>query len=187
MNWFSVRGGAKKPPKNDEGWTTADRRAWAELSLARVIDALAQQREELNGIRTRAVTFTAFVISASAFLVGVGIEGAAVADRNGWFYPIAVLGTVLFALLAILLIAIVLPRQKFRLLFLPDILMGWQHGDDSYEDYDTALWGLVLHLIPEMLQENEDGLETIRERYRWLLICAFLTLASWVGLVWMFA
>ncbi|MFP3590174.1 hypothetical protein SCB29_42175, partial [Paraburkholderia sp. SIMBA_055] len=56
------------------GWNVSDRRKWSEFAVAQGLDALKAQREELSGIRTRALTFTAFIITAAAFLVGVGLN-----------------------------------------------------------------------------------------------------------------
>ena len=74
--------------------------------------ALADQTDELNGIRNRAVSYMAFVGSATAFLVGTGLKAA---HRDAWFYSLAVLASAA-SLSTLALISLVLspygPRKR---------------------------------------------------------------------------
>ena len=95
--------------------------------------ALADQTDELNGIRTRAGSYMAFVGSATAFLVGTGLKAA---DRDAWFYALASVASTA-SLLTLVLIALVLdpyrPRKTRN--FLKNLrqrrLIGREANDDG--------------------------------------------------------
>src|SRR4051794_11682018 len=72
------------------------------------VRALKDQVDELSGIRTRLVSFLAFIGAATAFLVGSSLTRA---TRDGAFYGLASLGTIL--LIATIAIVIALLRPGF--------------------------------------------------------------------------
>jgi hypothetical protein len=70
---------------------------------------LDDQQDELKGMRDRAVSFTAFVGAATAFLVGTGLHAT---NRDVLFYILASLASALSALSIVLLIALLNPSSK---------------------------------------------------------------------------
>jgi len=162
-------------------WSTEDRSAWVQLAYEAGLESVKAQREELSGIRTRALTFTAFVATGTAFLVGRGL-GPGVA-RDGGFVTLSVIGTVCFVALAALLVVTVAPLFKFRFILEPRLLMDWLEGDQRAPSRTVALRGLVKTTLPAMLATNEKSLQVIRWLYRALLALALLTLTIWVAVV----
>lgn len=164
-------------------WNDDDRRDWIQLSYAAGVESLKAQREELAGMRQRAIMFTAFTITATGFLVGTGLSDA---TRAPTFYVWATVGTVLFAVLAGLLVALVAPFIQFKFVLYPDALMRWLEGTHAAPSRLIALRQLAVATLPNMLRHNASRLSIARWLYRGVLVSAVLTLASWVALVWMF-
>lgn len=174
---------ARLIPGKDQ-WSSSTRRAWLDFSVQSGVAAVNAQREELSGIRNRSLTFTAFIVAACGLLVGVGLNQR---DRPPAFFIVAVIGTALFAALAVLLILIVVPLFKFKFILEPDMLLRWQSGDSPAPSYDEARQALIIHTLAPMLDHNKKQLTTVRRLYLALLVTAFCTLGVWVGLVWVFA
>ncbi|MGC5224222.1 hypothetical protein ACPW96_16775 [Micromonospora sp. DT81.3] len=175
--------GASTGAKKD--WSHEDRVEWVQLSYEAGLETLKAQREELNGMRTRALAFVAFSATATAFLVGAGL-GSGV-TRDAAFFVLTGLGTLCFALLAVLLVSAVVPWVRFQFILIPSDLMDWMEGNKPAPDRLIALRRLATHTVPEMISANEVGLSKIRRRYRATLIVALLTLAIWVSVVWVFS
>lgn len=171
-----------------DSWSTnrshPDREDWVELAVDSGKASLVAQRDELSGMRTRAVAFGALTVSASAFLVGTGLGQA---DRSNWFFLVAGIGTLLFAVLAALLIAMVSPAFKFRFILDPRALIAWMEGDAPAPSRKVAMRKLAAETIPGMIDDNEKSLEVVRRLYRGVLVAAVATLGVWVALVWVFA
>lgn len=167
-------------------WTEDDRREWIELSYDAGLESLKAQREELSGIRQRAIMFTAFTLTATGFLVGTGL-GDPGDGRTAAFYTFAIVGTVLFGLLAVLLVGLVAPFISFKFVLMPDVLMRWLEGSQPAPSRLIALRQLTTQTVPDMLKFNAERLRVVRGLYRGVLITAVLTLACWVTVVWVFA
>lgn len=169
------------------GWSASDRRKWSEFAVAEGLDALKAQRGELSGIRTRALTFTAFIITAAAFLVGVGLNKTTAVTRTDLFFVLAFAGSLLFLALAVFAIVLVVPAFKFRFIIQPEVLMRWEGGERAAPGYDDAIRAFADETLASMIRDNEAQLVVIRRLYLCLLVCAFLTLANWALVVWLFA
>lgn len=161
-----------------------ERKDWYAFALAQGIRALDAQRDELSGIRTRAVSFTALTITASAFLVGTSLGHL---ERVFWFYFLAALGTLAFAGVAILLVRTVGPRTPFRFILEPDVLIDWTEGERRAPSIEIARRTLTKTTVPKMLEDNETSLKRIRRYYRSLLAVGVSTIGIWVAVVWIFA
>ncbi|GAA4492482.1 hypothetical protein [Microbacterium panaciterrae] len=186
------KGESLDPRENDESaelsaatqWTDDDRREWVQLSYNAGLETLKAQREEIAGMRQRAIMFTAFTITATGFLVGTGLSTTA---KTGAFFAWATVGTVLFGILAALLVALVAPLIQFKFVLLPDALMRWLEGTNPAPSRLIALRQLALVTVPGMVKFNRQRLSVARWFYRGVLVSAVLTLACWVTVVWMFA
>ncbi|MPV51443.1 hypothetical protein GCG21_15790 [Pseudactinotalea sp. HY160] len=161
-----------------------DRSEWVDLAVQVGLDSLAAQREELGGMRTRAVAFAALSVTAAAFLAGSGLAGA---SRTMWFYVLSGLGTLGFVLVAILLILTLSPLFNFRFILDPAVLMRWMEGDSPAPSKRIAMRMLAKDTIPGMLNSNEASLSRIRTLYRAELAAAVITLGLWLAVVWLFA
>ncbi|MDQ1111403.1 hypothetical protein QE418_000851 [Microbacterium testaceum] len=160
-----------------------DRAEWIELAVESGRASLLAQRDELSGMRTRAVAFGALTITASAFLVGTGLANA---QRNAVFYIIAALGTLAFASMAFFLWRMVAPKHEFKFILDPKALVDWVEGAQPAPSLRVAMRKLAVDTIPGMLNQNEASLNKIRGAYLKLLFSSIATLAIWVALVWIF-
>lgn len=161
-----------------------ERKEWYSFALAQGVRALDAQRDELSGIRNRAVSFTALTITAAAFLVGTSLGHL---DRNVWFYVLVLFGTVAFAGVAILLVLVVSPGVPFKFILEPDVLIDWTDGDNPAPSEGIAQRKLAKDTLPKMMDDNEQSLKHIRRHYRWLLAVGVTTIAIWIAVVWIFA
>ena len=168
-------------------WSTnrnhPDRADWLDLAVDAGRASLLAQREELSGMRTRAVAFGALTVTASAFLVGTGLANA---QRSFWFYVLAVVGTLGFVLLAGLLVAMVSPRYQFRFTLDPKALVAWMDGSTPAPSKRVAMRTLATKTLPDMMLDNERSLSRVRSLYRQVLGTAVVTLAVWILIVWVF-
>lgn len=176
-------GGEARVPNQ---WSEDDRREWVELAYEAGLESLKAQREELSGIRQRGIMFTAFTLTATGFLVGTGL-GTQDDGRMDGFYALATTGTVLFGILAVLLVGLVAPFIHFSFVLMPDALMRWMEGNQPAPSRLIALRQLATDTVPKMLKYNATRLRVARWLYRGVLITAVLTLACWVTVVWVFA
>lgn len=159
---------------------------WVELVYDAGIENLKAQRDELSGMRTRAVAVSAMTIAASGLLVGQGLSRS-VDGRSLWFYVLASTGTVGFVVLAALLTAMLLPAWKFQFLLDPAVLIRWTSDPVRPRTEAMALLRLTSHVLPSMIRFNEERLTSIRILYRSTLASAFATVGVWVTVIWIFA
>lgn len=156
-----------------------------DIAYAEAQAGLESQNEEVNNMRTRAVSFLAFVASATAFLAGVGVHVDA-AQKHGGFYWLA--GSATAASLATL------------------CLVGWLLSPWTtklYRHIDTTLLleKIIERDVPppskgEMLRElalrlntwqnsNLSAITRVRLLYQLVVLVGGLQLILWVGLVWL--
>lgn len=144
-------------------------------------------------MRTRAVAFFAFTVTATAFLVGAGLHGNGTSSatdpvtRVGAFYVLAFIGTGLFVATLVLLLLTTLPAIGFRFSFDPVVLANWVDGDTPAPSKLVLIRKLVRDVLPTMTSDNERSLRKVRWFYRGLLVVGSVGLILWTLLVWMFA
>lgn len=160
-----------------------DQRDLYQIAYQLGLRTLEDQRDELNGIRTRGGSFMAFVGSATAFLVGTSIQAA---SRDGLFYVIAVAATLCSTLALISLLALLRPKPfEFRLS--PGVLVDrWIEASVPRPSLDAFLRGLA-DLLEQMQGANEGLLRELRRRYVVLVGSGTLGLIAWTLLVWSYA
>jgi hypothetical protein len=144
---------------------------------------LDDQRAELQGMRTRSVQFTAFVGAATAFLVGTGLHAT---DRNALFYTLAAIASAISALSIVLLVLLLHPsnRKKWEYrMSAKSLINGWIETDVPPSEH-LFLRELALK-YDEMHTANESLLQSLRTRYRWLIIAGSAQVVIWAALVWL--
>jgi hypothetical protein len=159
---------------------SGDHQALYQVAYDLGLRTLEDQRDELNGIRTRAGSFTAFVGSATAFLVGTSVQGG---SRDALFYWIAVIATVCSTTAVGCLLALLRPRRfDFRLS--PGVLVErWIEASVPRPSMNAFLKGLA-ELLEKMQAKNEELLAKLRGWYMVLVASGALGLAMWTLLVW---
>jgi len=145
--------------------------------------ALNDQQDELKGMRDRAVGFTAFVGSATAFLVGTGLHSA---HRDVTFYALAGVASALSAVFILLLLALLRPwrKKKWHYRIEPKkLITGWIETEvppPSEADFFRAL----AETYDDMQSHNEDLLGVLRRWYRWLIVVGAAQVTVWAALAW---
>ncbi len=142
---------------------------------------LEDQIDELNGIRTRAVAYLAFVGTGTAFLVGASLRTL---NRDDTFYLLASIGT---ALLVLTLVAVILvlapwPRWEYRLSG-RILIRDWIEHEVPPANEVHLMRALTLR-ADEMRSHNEQLLGKIRLLYVLEIALGTLQLSLWVTLAW---
>lgn len=155
------------------------------------VRALEDQVKELDGIRQRLVSFLAFVGSATAFLVGSSLkplEGTA-ANRDLWFYLLAIGGTVVVIIALGCAIYLLWPGStelkvtaSARLIISRTIereVPAVESDGDLYRE-------LAVHYDRGRCA-NDEVLDRVKKFYFWAIVGGVVQLGFWVALVWYFA
>ena len=160
-----------------KSWPDDDKRAWIELTYQAGMANVKAQSDELSGMRQRSITYSAFIISASGFLVGTGLNKM---SQDPTFAVLAIGGTLGFAALAVSLILLVAPFLRFQFVLDPDALMRWMEGDQRAPSRTIALRGLTEATLPKMIRKNRASLKVARRLYRTVLITGAVTVGCWI-------
>ena len=153
-----------------------------ELAYTQGLRALDDQLDELSGARSRASQFMALTITATAFLVGSGLNSST--NRDWIFYTLAIAGTVASVAALVAMITLMQPRN-FHFRMKPKTLVErWIERDvPAPPSKADLLRGLSLR-IQDMIDSNETLLGTIRSRYWAVVVIGSASLLLWVTLVW---
>ena len=174
----------RKRKAEDTVSTAADRVDMYELALSAAERAVDAQRDELSGMRTRSVQFSALTVTGAAFLVGAGLKAP---ERVDAFYPIAIIATGFFGLQLLALLLMTAPMFGFRFVLDPAVLFEWIEGKTPAASKAILQRQLASHTFPSMVEDNEKSLRRIRVFYRLVLLFGSLSLGFWIGLIWAFA
>lgn len=146
---------------------------------------LEDQRDELNGARTRACAYMAFVGSATGFLVGTTLRGAS-APAGGWFYMLAIAGTATFVFALLFMCMLLFPRLPFNFGQSPKFIVEQYIERDVPPPTKEELLRQLCMDWDEYIMENGRSLKPIRQNYRLLMISGGLSLILWTSAIWMF-
>ena len=140
VQWMGVRG--RYPSRTSALGSSSDQQALYQVAYELGLRTLEDQRDELNGIRTRAGSFMAFVGSATAFLVGTSVQGS---SRGGFFLVVAIVATIFSSLAVVCLLSLLRPRRfDFRLspgvlvdrsMMLPCRDLPWMRSCEAWRTY----------------------------------------------------
>lgn len=162
----------------------------ARLDLYRIVcqegrRTLDDEQDELNGMRTRAVQFTAFVGAATAFLVGTGLLH--VTDKDALFYALAATASALSAALIVFLFLLLSPfaRQPWLYRMSTDRLINeWIDAEVPQPDEAMVLRELAFQ-YGEMHRGNELLLKSMRKWYLGIIVVGTAQVTTWAILVWL--
>lgn len=145
--------------------------------------ALDDQQDELNGMRTRGVQFTAFVGAATAFLAGTGLKAI---HRDATFYVLAIAASALSVLLILLLLVLLRPskERKWQYRLSTEVLIGgWIEREVPLPNEASFLRALAQR-YDKMRTDNESLLGWLRKWYQLLIVVGTAQVAVWAALVW---
>lgn len=199
-----------KPPSR--AWSSADDQALTPLYKLAYDEgkrALTDQLDELNGMRTKAVQFIAFVSTATAFLAGFGLRNT---DRTLWFFLIAGAASALSLMAIFYLARILSPRirnlsPKLRRwvpkIFLPKglpdgeqlgvsftieanvIMDDWIRGRELPRRCEWVLLEEITHSYVALVEGNKPLVDQIRRNYGRMIVLGALGVITWAGLAWL--
>jgi hypothetical protein len=147
--------------------------------------SIDDQRDELNGIRGRAVSFVAFVGSATAFLAGSGLR-VTTPNRDALFYVLAGIGSIAALWMLYQLYRLLRPSKalSYEYRMSPTTLIEeWIESDVPPPNIGQFLRALATE-YDAMLQQNEKLLEFLRSHYEKLVVGGSAQLIVWAALVW---
>ena len=156
------------------------------------VRAVDDQIAELDSMRQRSVQFLAFVGSATAFLVGTGLGGAA---RTPAFYAVAATATVL-ALFSLTMVAFILlsiecrhglHRVLWNFRLEPSTLVEKWIDPDVGAASESEYYRALALQYDKMSAENDGPLKTVRRWYWLFLLLGSTQVMLWASLVWAFA
>lgn len=166
----------------ETGWTVREREAWAELALRLAFDKVEAQRNEVVRIRSQALLFVTFLGASLAFLIGAVINPQV--QRTSLFYTLTIIGTVLLAVLALILVAVVVPILRFHFSLNAKTLLGWRRGANPVANYLEAVESLVTTTLPNDIGQNRKMLVLLRWMYAGLLVVGMSCLSVWIWVLW---
>lgn len=144
---------------------------------------IADQVDELNGMRTRAVSYMAFIGTAAAFLVTTTLRSAI---PGGAFYLIAILATISVTWATVQLCRVVRPRLPFTIRFDPrDIITNFIDREIP-RPTEAQLLRSLAGWSARYIEENEESLRRIRYRFSHVIMFGGGGLLLWTVAVWIF-
>jgi hypothetical protein len=147
------------------------------------IRTLDDQAAEIDGMRNRAVSFMAFVGSATAFLVTTTLRSA---DPGVPFFVLASIATLSVAWAIVQLGRLIRPKLEFTLrLDSREIITDWIDRDVPCPSEALLLRGLGGWLA-EYAESNRVGLRTLRARFTQVLMFGSAGLLAWTVAIWVF-
>jgi hypothetical protein len=178
-------------PKTTPGRLRRDPEAAAIYNIAweegrrRVDDQLA----ELEGIRTRSLQYLALTLTATAFLVGSSIRTA---ERDLLFYSLAGAATACAFFALCLGLVVLLGRWwflgtrrltwKFRMS--GQALVDWAEHEVPSPPSEAVFTRALAKEYDKMFEHNANGLRIVRNLYAVAVALAFVSVLTWVALVW---
>ncbi len=146
---------------------------------------LDDQAAEVDGMRARAVSFMAFIGTATAFLVGTTVRTAP-PGLSPAFVTVAVIATGLVAWATFQLVLLVRAGHEFTLRLNPgDIIRKWIDSrvpvpSESRLLRDLSGW------LEVYIEKNEEGLDRLRARFNRVIAFGGFGLFSWTVAIWVF-
>ena len=147
--------------------------------------ALADQVDELNGIRSRGVSFIAFVGSATAFLAATGLKTGS-NPRPPSFYYIAGFASLL-SLIAILSVTmLLLPRKSMEFTFSLSAkeIISWVSADIPIPTEADVVRELAVEYDDYRI-ENDQQLKKLKRWYLSTIVIGSVAVITWARLAWL--
>lgn len=159
------------------------REAMYRLAYEQGLRTLSDQAAEVDGMRTRAVSFMAFIGTATAFLVTTTLRSA---EPGALFYVVAGLATALVGFATVQLARLLRPRIEFTLqLNSRDIVTDWIDQEVPCPSEALLLRGLSGWLA-QYAEDNLEGIKVLRNRFSHVVLFGSGGLLLWTTAIWVF-
>ena len=153
------------------------------LAYEQGLRTLADQATELDGMRTRAVSFMAFVGTATAFLVTAALRSA---EPGNLFFALALVATLCVGAAIVQLARLIRPGIEFTLRLDPrSIVTDWIDREVPCPSEALLLRGLSGWLA-QYAEDNREGLKVLRNRFSHVIILGSSGLLIWTIAIWVF-
>jgi len=145
--------------------------------------ALDDQVDELNGARTRAVSYLAFVGTATAFLAGTSLRSV---DRNWVFFLVAGSATALLVFMLLAALRVLVPKESWQYRISGKTLIeGWIEADVPEVNEAHLLRELTMR-YDRMRANNSEIIRKLRQAYIFEIGAGTFQLILWLVLAWIF-
>jgi len=158
-----------------------DRTALRKLAYDQGLRTLDDQRDEMNGIRTRAGQFMAIVTAATAFLVGTSLASTAAQHP---LIGLAIPATICSVTAILCTVAVLWPWTFDFRLSAGVLTERWIDRSVPAPSEDDFLRGLAITL-DEMRKQNEPILRRMRNCYVGVVSFGTVGLTLWTLLAWL--
>ena len=162
---------------------SSDRAALYRVAYEQGLRSLTDQVDELSGLRTRAVSYMAFIGTATAFLVTATLRSATAGTP---FFVCALLATLFVAWATIQLGRTIHPGLEFTFrLDARQIIARWIDREvpaPSEADLLRSLSGWLSVYV----EQNEVALKKVRWRFNQVVMCGGTGLLLWTVAIWAF-
>lgn len=145
--------------------------------------SLSDQSAELSGMRTRAVSYMAFIGTATAFLVTNTLRLA----TPGWyFYSMAIAATVCVSWATIELCLLIRPKLKFSFNFDPREIISTFIDRQVPRPSEAQLLRSLTGWTAVNIESNELILDKVRARFARVIMFGGGGLLLWTTAIWIF-
>lgn len=145
--------------------------------------SIADQAVELSGIRTRAVSYMAFIGTATAFLVTTTLKSAS----SAWpFYTLAILASLLMVWALFQLGRTIWPARKFTFRIDPLEIINRYIEREVPAPSENELLRKLSKFYGNYIDNNEIQLKRVRSAFTQVVLFGGVSLFCWTITVWLF-
>ena len=154
------------------------------IAYDEAVRALNDQSSELSNLRTRTVSFIAFVASANAFLAGAVVKTPGSA-RDSVFYILTASASVCFLVLLVSAVRILSPRRRFAFTTEPRELLA--QVDAEVGSSEAQYLSYLVQGYGGALELNDERLTPLRNSLLHLVVAGVAGTVLMVVVTWVVA
>ncbi len=153
------------------------------IALEEIRQSLSMQLDELNGIRSRGVSFVAFIGAVTGFLVSTTVKSIHPDDNFRWLAAIAT-GLMIWSLIQSS--RLLMSARKFAFKIKPSELIDeYIEAKDTPPD-ETELLSSLAENYAQRIHYNQPRLKKVRGAYNQIVGSGLLSLLVWTFIIWRF-
>jgi len=169
--------------KKSSGLNTSESSKLYRIALEEGQRSLAVQLEELNGIRSKAVSFVALICTATAFLVSTTVKSL---EPNAGFFLFAFIATISMVWALIQTWHLLIPSTEFSFKLNPISLVNEFIECQATPPSESDLLRSLIENYSERIYLNQTNLIRIRKFYNRIIAFGLLSLFIWTLTMWIF-
>lgn len=153
------------------------------IALEECRRSLSVQLEELNGLRSKAVSFVALICTATAFLVSTTVKGL---EPNRGFFGLALVATLSMVWALLQTMRLLSPSTKFSFKLNPFVLVNDFIEDRTSPPSESDLLRSLTENYENRIDFNQSSLEKLRKLYNQVVVFGLISLFIWTFTMWIF-